>query len=192
MPDYFPALLDLRGRRCLVVGGGEIAERKVRALADCGARAVVVSPAATQGIVALAEAGLVIHCRRPFRKSDARRCAVVIAATGHADVDAAVARAARERRALVNVVDRPAECDFIFPSVLRRGELQIAVSTGGKSRRSPARSAVSSSRSSAPSTGISSSAWPGNGLEREPRRRRPERGSTRASASWRPRWPRSA
>lgn len=133
MPDYFPALLDLRGRRCLVVGGGEVAERKARALLDCGARVVVVSPAATPGLLGLAEAGAVTHCPRPFRRADARQCFAIIAATGQRDVDCAVAQVGRRRGALVNVVDLPAECDFIFPSVLRRGELQIAVSTGGRS-----------------------------------------------------------
>jgi siroheme synthase-like protein len=133
MPDYFPTLLDLRGRRCLVVGGGEVAARKVRAFLDCGARVVVVSPRATPDLVALADAGIVTLCRRPFRRSDVRQCFAVIAATGQPDVDWAVAHAGRRRGALVNVVDLPAECDFIFPSVLRRGELQIAVSTGGRS-----------------------------------------------------------
>src|SRR5919197_1227604 len=98
MPDYFPAFLDLRGRRCLVVGGGAIAVRKVHGLLECGARGALL----------------------------------VIAATGLAAVDDAVAEAARRRGALVNAVDRPARCDFIYGSVLRRGQLQIAVSTGGR------------------------------------------------------------
>src|SRR6266699_996713 len=97
MPDYFPAFLDLRGRRCLVVGGGAIAERKVHGLRECGARVGVLSPP-----------------------------------PGAAAVDAAVAAAARRHGALVNAVHRPARCDFIYGSVLRRGELQIAVSTGGR------------------------------------------------------------
>jgi precorrin-2 dehydrogenase/sirohydrochlorin ferrochelatase len=133
VPDYFPAFLDLSGRRCLVVGGGEIAERKVRALLDCAARVIVVSPALTPGLSALARADRIVHHRRAFLRTDVRGCAVVIAATGAALADAAVAAAARRRRALVNVVDRPAQCDFIFPSVLRRGNFQIAVSTGGRS-----------------------------------------------------------
>lgn len=133
MPDYFPAFLDLRGRRCLVVGGGLIGERKVRDLLSCGADVVLVSPAATTGLAELVNRGTVTHRRRTFRQSDVRGCAVVVAATGVTAVDTAVAGAAKRRRALVNVVDRPALCDFIVPSVLRRGELQIAVSTGGRS-----------------------------------------------------------
>jgi siroheme synthase-like protein len=133
MADYFPAFLDLRGRRCVVVGGGPIGERKVRDLLACQASVVVVSPVMTPALAALAAAGLVAHRPRRFRRWDVRGCAVVIAATGDARVDTAVATEARRRHALVNVVDDAAHCDFIVPSVLRRGQLQIAVSTGGRS-----------------------------------------------------------
>jgi precorrin-2 dehydrogenase len=133
MADYFPAFLDLRGRRCLVVGGGAVAERKTRDLLACGASVVVVSPAMTAGLGDLVAAGLVAHRARRFRRWDTRGCALVIAATGEPAVDAAVAAEARRCHALVNVVDDPARCDFIVPSVLRRGQLQIAVSTGGRS-----------------------------------------------------------
>lgn len=133
MPDYFPAFLNLKTRRCLVVGGGLIGERKVRDLIACGAAVVVVSPEITTGLAELASRGAVVHRRRRFRRSDVRGCAVVVAATGVTAVDDAVAAAARRARTLVNVVDRPALCDFIVPSVLRRGALQIAVSTGGRS-----------------------------------------------------------
>jgi precorrin-2 dehydrogenase/sirohydrochlorin ferrochelatase len=132
VPDYFPAFLDLRGRRVLVVGGGTVAARKVEGLLECGARVVVVSPALVPALARLAAAGSVEHRARAFRKVDARGCVVVVAATGVAAVDDAVAEAARCHRALVNAVDRPARCDFIYGSVLRRGELQIAVSTGGR------------------------------------------------------------
>jgi len=132
MPDYFPAFLDLRGRRCLVVGGGPIAERKVHGLLECGARVIVVSPALVPGLARLVATGRIEQRARVFRKVDARRSVLVIAATGVAAVDDAVAVAARRHGALVNAVDRPARCDFIYGSVLRRGELQIAVSTGGR------------------------------------------------------------
>ena len=133
MAAYFPAFLDLRGRRCLVVGGGEIGERKARALLDCGAEVTVVSPALTPGLAALATGGALRWRARAFRKVDVRGCTLVIASSGVASVDTTVAVEARRLGALVNVVDRPAQCDFIFPSVLRRGDLQIAVSTGGRS-----------------------------------------------------------
>jgi precorrin-2 dehydrogenase/sirohydrochlorin ferrochelatase len=133
VPDYFPAFLDLRGRACLVVGGGHVGERKVRKLLACGARVTLVSPGLTEGLAALADRGRITHRRRAFLRSDVRRIMLVVAATGVPAVDDAVAAEARRRGALVNVVDRPARCGFIFPAVLRRGELQIAVSTGGRS-----------------------------------------------------------
>ncbi|PYO17713.1 MAG: siroheme synthase, partial [Candidatus Rokuibacteriota bacterium] len=131
MPDYFPAFLDVRGRRCLVVGGGAIAARKVHGLLECGARVTVVSPALVPELARLATMGGIDHRAREFRRADARGAMLVIAATGRA-VDDTVAEAARRHGALVNAVDRPASCDFIYGSVLRRGELQIAVSTGGR------------------------------------------------------------
>jgi siroheme synthase-like protein len=132
VPDYFPAFLDLRGRRCLVAGGGPIAERKVEGLLECGARVIVVSPSLGSGLAHLAAIARIEHRARVFRKVDVRGCMLVIAATGVAAVDDAVAAVARRYGALVNAVDRPACCDFIYGSVLRRGQLQIAVSTGGR------------------------------------------------------------
>jgi precorrin-2 dehydrogenase/sirohydrochlorin ferrochelatase len=133
VPDYFPVFLDLRGRRCLVVGGGPVGERKVRDLLACGAAVTLISPTLTDGLAGLVSEGRLHHRGRPFRRSDVLDCALVIAATGVATTDARVAREARRRRALVNTVDRPQHCDFIVPAVLRRGELQIAVSSGGRS-----------------------------------------------------------
>jgi len=133
MAVYYPAFLDLRGRRCVVVGGGAVAERKIGALLDAGARVVVVSPMVTEELTALVAANVIEHRARRFRRHDVRGAALVVAATGVLAVDDVVAAAARRARALVNVVDRPDACDFILPSVLRRGDLQIAVSTGGKS-----------------------------------------------------------
>lgn len=133
MPDYFAMFLDVRDRPCLVVGGGPIGERKVRDLLASGARVTLVGPAVTPGLGALAEARRITHRSRSFLRSDVRGALLVIAATGVPAVDDAVAAEARRRGALVNVVDRPSRCDFIFPSVLRRGQLQVAVSTGGRS-----------------------------------------------------------
>ncbi len=132
MAEYFAAFLNLRGRRCLVVGGGTVGERKARDLLGCGALVWVVSPTLTPGLAELAATGHVRHRARPFRRWDVRGAAVVVAATGDPLVDAAVADAARRRHALVNVVDAAAHCYFIVPSVLRRGPLQIAVSTSGR------------------------------------------------------------
>ena len=132
MPRYFPLFLDLEGHRCLVVGGGPIGERKAHALLECGASVVIVSPVVTPSLALLAAAGRVEHRVRTFLASDVQGCRLVVAATG-GPTDRAVVAAARRRRVLVNAVDRPAWCDVIVPSVLRRGELQVAVSTGGRS-----------------------------------------------------------
>ena len=132
MPRYFPLFLDLAGQRCLIVGGGPIGERKAAALLEYGACVVVVSPIVTPVLASLAAAGRMEHRARTFLASDVRGCRLVVAATGGPS-DRAVVAAARRRRVLVNAVDRPAWCDVIVPSVLRRGELQIAVSTGGRS-----------------------------------------------------------
>jgi len=133
MSRYFPAFLDLRGRRCLVVGGGDVGTRKAETLAECGASVTVVSPSATVELAALVAAGRVVHRQRPFAARDLVGVVLAVAATGVDAVDRAVATLARRRRILINVVDRPKDCDFIVPSVLRRGALQIAVSTGGRS-----------------------------------------------------------
>ncbi|PYN78152.1 MAG: siroheme synthase [Candidatus Rokuibacteriota bacterium] len=133
MPDYFPAFLSVSAVAAASSSAGAVAERKVRALLEYGAQVTVVSPTVTPGLAALAASGRVANRARAFRRSDVRGCALAIAATDDPVVDAAVATAARRLRALVNVVDRPEHCDFILASVLRRGELQIAVSTGGRS-----------------------------------------------------------
>src|SRR5262249_57494909 len=106
MPGSCPAFLDLRGRRCLVGGGGSIAEGKVDGLVEGGARVIVVSPALVPGLARLVATGRIEQRARVFRKVDARRSMLVIAATGVAAVDDAVAVAARRHGALVNAVDR--------------------------------------------------------------------------------------
>src|SRR5262245_45754842 len=105
MATYYPAFLDLRGRRCLVVGGGVVAERKARALLDAAAHVVIVSPVVTAGIAALGAAGVVEHRARRFLRHDTRGMTLIVAATGVVAVDDAVVAAARRARALVNVVD---------------------------------------------------------------------------------------
>ena len=127
---YYPALLRLEGRRCLVVGGGVVACRKVRSLREAGARVHVVSPELCAPLRRME--GVVLH-RRPYRKSDLRGAALVISATDHEAVNRRVAREAVAAGIPVNVVDQPALCSFIVPASFRRGRLTITVSTGGAS-----------------------------------------------------------
>jgi precorrin-2 dehydrogenase/sirohydrochlorin ferrochelatase len=131
MASYYPIALDLRGRACLVVGGGPIAESKVEGLLDADARVTVVSPEVTHHLAEHARAGRIRHVAREYRAEDVAGNQLVFAATGNRAVTEAVARDGRERGVWVNAADDPAFCDFLLPSVLRRGRLVVAVSTSG-------------------------------------------------------------
>ncbi len=130
MARYYPISLSLEGKPCLVVGGGQVALRKVKSLLDAGARVSVVSPEFCEGLRKLKG---VRRIKRRFVDGDVAGAVLVYAATNDAPLNAAVAAAARKRGALVNVVDTPGECDFIVPSTLNRGEMTISISTGGAS-----------------------------------------------------------
>ena len=130
---HYPTFLDLRGRACVVIGGGRIAQRKATGLLECGACVTVVSPSVTTRLQRLARAGRVRHLARRFRPSDLRGAWLAIAATNDEAVNAVVARAAAKARIFTNVVDRKALCSWIAPAVVRRGPLTIAISTGGAS-----------------------------------------------------------
>lgn len=129
---HYPLFMDLRGRDCLVVGAGNVAARKARSLLEAGARVTVVGERPAAALRALARRGVVLRERR-FRASDVGRQALVVAATDERPVNGRVSEACRRRNVPVNVVDDPVLCTFIVPAVLRRGDVTVAVSTGGKS-----------------------------------------------------------
>ena len=129
---YYPLFMDLDGRDCLVVGAGAVAARKVRSLLECGARVTVVGERPAAAFRALERRGARLLQRR-FRAGDVARQALVFAATDDSEVNAAVAAAARRRGIPVNAADDPPNCTFIVPALVRRGDLTVAVSTGGKS-----------------------------------------------------------
>jgi len=129
---YYPMFMDLAGRPCLVVGAGAVAARKARSLLDCGAHVTVVGVRPAAAFRALERRGVVLRDRR-FRASDVGRQALIIAATDDRDVNAAVSAAARRKGIPVNAVDDPENCNFIVPAVVTRGDLTVAISTGGKS-----------------------------------------------------------
>lgn len=133
MPTYYPMMVDLAGRRCLVVGGGRVAERKVGLLLECGAEVAVVSPVATPKIADLAERGAIRLARRRVRSADLKGVFLAFAATDDALVNRDVAGRVRKAGGLANVADAPEACDFHVPAVVRRGDLTIAISTGGGS-----------------------------------------------------------
>lgn len=130
---YYPILLDLQGKPCLVAGGGTVAERKVLTLLESNAVVTVVSPACTDTLGRLAESGRIIWLQKIFEPSDLQNIHLVIAATDNPDVNSAVFREAAGLGLLVNVIDNPDECTFIVPSVVERGDLLIAISTSGAS-----------------------------------------------------------
>ena len=133
MPSYYPMFVDLQGKRCLVVGGGETATRKVYGLLDADALVVVVSPTLSDALSVLAAQGVIAYEARPFRADDVSGCSLVIGATDQPEVNRAVCKAARACDVWVNIVDTPEACDFIAPAIVRRGALQVAISTGGHS-----------------------------------------------------------
>lgn len=128
--NYYPAFLNLHRKRAVVVGGGKIAERKILSLLKAGAIVTVVSPALTSRLSKEKEKKSLTHIARSYRKGDLRGSVLVIAATDDPSVNT---RVAKDAPSLVNVVDVPKECSFIAPSVIKRGPLTIAVSTGGVS-----------------------------------------------------------
>jgi precorrin-2 dehydrogenase/sirohydrochlorin ferrochelatase len=124
----YPIVLNLSGRRAVVVGGGEVALRKARALADAGAEVRVVAPKLVAGFT---EDGRFECLAARYEKRHLEGALVAVAATDDEAVNRQVARDARAAGVLVNVVDRPELCDFIVPAQVRRGDLVVAVSTGG-------------------------------------------------------------
>ena len=129
----FPIFIKLAKRRCLVVGAGKTAEEKLPTLFRCGARVVVVAPAATRAIQDWAAGGKVVWERRRFESRDLDNVFLVVVATPQKALNRTVFEQTRERGILCNVVRDRDACDFYYPAVVRRGPLQIAISTAGHS-----------------------------------------------------------
>jgi len=130
---FFPMMVKLAGRKCLVVGGGKVAEEKITGLLPHGPEIIVVSPRAVSGIQAQKRAGIVTWKKRRFSPKDVMGAFLVIAATNSSRTNSQIFRACRERGILCNAVDDPENCDFFYPAIVRRGALQIAISTHGLS-----------------------------------------------------------
>lgn len=133
MAALFPMFLRLEGRKCVVVGAGTIATQKLKSLMDCDADVQVIAPEANREIQALIRDGKVTWTQAEFNVEHLDGALLVIAATGNPAVNELVYRAAREHAILCNAVDEPDRCDFYYPAVVRQGDLQIAISTAGKS-----------------------------------------------------------
>jgi siroheme synthase-like protein len=130
---FYIACLKLKGRRCLVVGGGDIGLEKVEGLLACDAKVVLVAPDAIEPLAALAAEGSIEWERREYRGEDLERTFIAIAATNDTDVNIRVYEDAERRAMLVNIVDVPPLCNFILPAIVRTGPLAIAISTAGAS-----------------------------------------------------------
>ena len=126
---YYMACIDLRGRNCLVVGGGRVATEKVRGLLDCAADVTVVAPEIDDEL----RAQQVRIVERPFSRSDVVGRFLVVAATNDRSVNADVSSISRDRETLCNVADDPELCSFILPAIVRRDPIVVGVSTGGAS-----------------------------------------------------------
>src|ERR671926_25621 len=128
---FYIACLKLTGRRCLVVGGGEVGLEKVEGLLACDGRVTLVAPEAVPELQQLAAEGSISWERREYRSGDLERTFIAIAATNDTDVNIRVYDDAERRAMLVNVVDVPPLCNFILPAIIRTGPLAIAISTAG-------------------------------------------------------------
>ncbi len=133
MAKYFPVFLDLEGTECLVVGAGDIATGKAAQLLKYGASLTIVAPEATEQVREWASQGRVRYHAREFRESDLDGKVLVVGSTDRPDVNRSVFEAARRRGILANIVDVPELCSFIYGAVVERGDLQIAISTSGRS-----------------------------------------------------------
>ena len=130
---YYPVYIDISKSKCVVVGGGEVAERKVERLLECDAGVVVVGSELTPKLEAMKNDGRISHIPDNYQNGYIEGARLVIGATDSDEVNKRIYRDSRERGILVNIVDDPAKCDFIVPSVFQQGDLSIAISTGGKS-----------------------------------------------------------
>ncbi len=133
LPTYYPIFLNISGKKCVVVGGGQVALRKVRTLLEHGAGVEVISPDLCPELSQLAEGGEIHVLQRSYRAGDLQDAVIAIAATNDSNTNLEVVKEAHRKAVLVNVVDDPENSDFIVPSYMCRGDVTIAVSTGGRS-----------------------------------------------------------
>ncbi len=133
MPNFYPVFLNLTGRSCVIIGGGQIAEGKITKLLDSGAKIIVISPDATHGIRGYAERGDIEFNLRKYEAGDLQGAFLVIAATNDRVVNQEIFEEAEKLGVLLNAVDDMPRCSFIAPSIVERGPVTIAISTGGAS-----------------------------------------------------------
>jgi precorrin-2 dehydrogenase/sirohydrochlorin ferrochelatase len=133
MTVYYPMMMNITGRRCVVIGGGKVAERKVASLLEAGAMVVLVSPAMTPSLSSMAKNGIIEHLPRRYRRGDLKRAFLCVVATNDRRLQKRICKEAQDQGVLANIVDSEEDCDFLVPSYFRRGDLTISISTSGKS-----------------------------------------------------------
>ena len=133
MPDYYPVYLNLAGKRCVIIGGGVIAQGKIGGLLQAGCRITVVSPEVTPGIRQAAQRGDIVWLERTYRPGDLEGAFIGVAATNVWHINREIYEEAERLGVLLNVVDDPDLCSFIAPSVVKREPVTLAISTGGAS-----------------------------------------------------------
>ena len=131
--SYYPIFLDVQDKQCVIAGGGDVSVRKAKTLVSFGAKVKVVAPTVSERLQALADEGVITCEARPFAPADLDGAMLVIGATDNEMVNRTIFDEANKRSIPVNIVDQPELCTFIVPSVVRKGDLAIAISTGGKS-----------------------------------------------------------
>jgi len=130
---YYPVNLDIRGRKCLVVGGGDVGTRKVIMLVKCGAKVTVVSPVISSKLIDLSAKGIIQIKLREYCSSDVNDMFLIIGATSDEKVNLRISKDAEQKNLLCNIADVPKACNFILPAIVTRGDLIIAISTSGNS-----------------------------------------------------------
>ena len=131
MTAFYPIHINIEGKKCLIVGGGKTAERKVSTLVRYSGKVVVISPTATGKIKSFSQKKKILWHERAYRVSDLNQVFLVFSATDSEGLNREICREAKERGILINVVDSPEDCDFISPSLVERGHLKISISTEG-------------------------------------------------------------
>lgn len=131
MAKYYSVNLVLEKKKCVVAGAGIVAQRKVKRLLECGAQVFVISPEITADLRKLAESGKIVFKKGSAGLKDLKGAYLVIAATSDRKLNSSISSYCRRKNILINVVDFPKECNFILPSIVRRGGLTVSISTDG-------------------------------------------------------------
>ena len=130
---YYPVFLDIKDKKCVIVGGGEVAARKAGRLIDCGADVFVISPRLSPELAEMEKKDLICHIATEYTGHFINDAALVIGATDDEKINTRISQDARSKGIPVNIVDDPKRCSFIPPAMVKRGDLTIAIGTGGKS-----------------------------------------------------------